>query len=88
MRIIHKPVIIVGDFNIPFEEFVIPGWPERLNVRMAKPDVPTTTSLSKHRVIDCVLINNSIEAMLVSVKPIHSVPWTNPTYKDGGGVMW
>jgi hypothetical protein len=43
----NLPVLIAGDFNIPFEKFCDSGWCERLKVKPIHPGAKSTTSSSQ-----------------------------------------
>ena len=74
-RLTKLPIIIAGDFNIPYQSFAESGWCERLNVRMVHPGVKSTTLLSNNRVIDFVLISPILDHLFRGIIPITTVPW-------------
>ena len=69
------PMLCIGDFNIPYEEFAESGWINRLQVKMLHPGVTTTLKTTSNRIIDFGLASIDLYNAILSIKPIYNVVW-------------
>lgn len=75
-RLIGLPIIVIGDFNIEYEDMVQSGWLDVPKLKAFKPDEITSTLYGiEDRVIDYVLMSESIVHIFKFLKPVFNTPW-------------
>ena len=73
--IFDVPIIIVGDFNMLLTEFNDSCWCARLKASLVLPPTPTTLSKTSDRLIDYIVVSDSIRHIIEDVTAVQDTPW-------------
>ena len=73
--IFDVPIIIVGDFNMLPTEFNDSCWCAHLKANLVLPPTPTTLSKTSDRLIDYIVVSDSIRHIIEEVTAVQDTPW-------------
>ena len=73
--IFDVPIIIVGDFNMLPSEFNDSSWCNHLRAGLVLPPTSTTLSKTSDRLIDYIIVSNSIRHIIHDVTAVQDTPW-------------
>ena len=73
--IFDVPIVIVGDFNMLSTEFNDSCWRAHLKASLVLPPTPTTLSKTSDRLIDYIVVSDSIRHIIEDVTAVQDTPW-------------